>query len=48
MLTVADSADFRAIIAAAKSQNKLVVAQAIRDRDTCGAWALHVYRPEQD
>ncbi len=38
-LTATDSADFRPVLAAAKSQ-------AIRDRDACGAWALHVYRPE--
>jgi hypothetical protein len=45
-LTAADSADFQAILAAAKSQDKPVAGQAIRDRDAHGAWALHVYRPE--
>jgi len=45
-LTTTDSADFRAILAAAKSQDKPVAGEAIRDRDAHGAWALHVYRPE--
>ncbi len=45
-LTTTDSADFRAVLAAAKSQDKPVAGEAIRDRDACGAWALHVYRPE--
>ena len=45
-LTTTDSAGFRAILAAAKSQDKPVAGQAIRDRDASGAWALHVYRPE--
>ncbi len=45
-LTATDSADFRAVLAAAKSQGKPVAGQAIRDRDARGAWALHVYRPE--
>jgi hypothetical protein len=45
-LTSTDSADFRAVLAAAKSQDKQVAGQAIRDRDAHGAWALHVYRPE--
>src|SRR5258708_27918194 len=44
-LTTTDSADFRAILAAAKSQDKPVAGQAIRDRDAPGAWALHVYPP---
>lgn len=43
-LTISDSTDFLAILAAAAGQP--VVAQAIRDRDSDGAWALHVYRPE--
>jgi len=45
-LTTTDSADFRAVLAAGKSQDKPVAGEAIRDRDACGAWALHVYRPE--
>ena len=45
-LTAADSADFWAILAAAKSQDKPLVGQAIRDRDAGDAWALHVYKPE--
>ena len=45
-LTATDSADFRDVLAAAKSQDKPVAGQAIRDRDARGAWALHVYRPE--
>jgi hypothetical protein len=45
-LTAADSADFWAILAAAKSQDKPLVGEAIRDRDAGGAWALHVYKPE--
>jgi hypothetical protein len=45
-LTTTDSADFRAVLAAAKSRDKPVAAQAIRDPDASGAWALHVYRPE--
>jgi len=45
-LTTTDSADFRAVLAAAKSQDKPVAGEAIRDRDAGGAWALHVYRPE--
>ena len=45
VLTAADSADFRAVLAAAKSQGKPVAGTAIRDRDADGAWALHVYRP---
>jgi len=45
-LTTTDSADFRAILATAKSQDKPLAGQAIRDRDAHGAWALHVYRPE--
>ena len=45
-LTTADSADFRAILATARADGKQVVGQAIRDRDTGGDWALHVYRPE--
>lgn len=45
-LTTRDSADFRSILTAAKSQDKAVVGQAIRDRDADGAWALHVYRPD--
>jgi hypothetical protein len=45
-LTATDSAGFRAVLAAARSQDKPVAGQAIRDRDACGAWALHVYRPE--
>jgi hypothetical protein len=45
-LTVTDSAEFRPVLAAAKSQAKPVAGQAIRDRDAGGAWALHVYRPE--
>lgn len=43
-LTVADSADFLPILARAKDQP--VAAQATRDRDADGAWALHLYRPE--
>jgi len=46
MLTTADSAEFRTILAAAKSEGKLVAGEAIRDQDPGGAWALHVYRPE--
>jgi hypothetical protein len=45
-LTVSDSADFWATLMAAESQDKPVAGEAIRDRDACGAWALHVYRPE--
>jgi hypothetical protein len=45
-LTTTDSADFQAILAAARSQDKPVAGQAIRDRDASGAWALHVYRPQ--
>jgi hypothetical protein len=45
-LTTTDSAEFRAILASAKSQNKTVAGEAIRDWDAGGAWALHVYRPE--
>src|ERR1019366_5430365 len=44
-LTVSDSADFWATLMAAESQDKPVAGEAIRDRDACGAWALHVYRP---
>ena len=45
-LTTTGSADFRAVLATAKSQDKPLAGQAIRDRDASGAWALHVYRPE--
>jgi hypothetical protein len=45
-LTAADSAEFRAILTAAKSQDRPVAGEAIRDRDPGGAWTLHVYRPE--
>ena len=45
-LTVSDSADFSAILIAARSQEKQAAGEAIRDRDACGAWALRVYRPE--
>jgi hypothetical protein len=46
VLTTADSAEFRTILAAGKSEGKLLAGEAIRDRDPAGAWALHVYRPE--
>ncbi len=45
-VTTTDSANFQAVFAAAKSRDKAVAGQAIRDRDAFGAWALHVYRPE--
>lgn len=43
-LTAADSPEFLAVIEAALGQP--VVAQAIRDRESDGSWALHLYRPE--
>ena len=46
-LTAVEAADFRPILAAAKADGKLVAGVAIRDRDTRGDWALHVYRPER-
>jgi hypothetical protein len=45
-LATADSTDFRPILAAAKAGGKPLVGAAIRNRDTSGEWALHVYRPE--
>ena len=45
-LTAADSAEFLTILATARADGKPVVGQAIRDRDACGRWALHIYRPE--
>jgi hypothetical protein len=45
-LSVADSADFQATLAAARSQGKPAAGEAIRDHDAGDAWALHVYRPE--
>ena len=45
-LTAADSAEFLTILAAARADGKPVVAQAIRDRDAHGRWALHIYRAE--
>jgi hypothetical protein len=45
-LTVADSAEFLAIVTIARADSKPVAGQAIRDRDASGRWALHVYRPE--
>ena len=45
-LTAADSAEFLTILATARADGKPVVAEAIRDRDTYGRWALHIYRPK--
>ncbi len=45
-LTAADSAEFLTILATARADGKPVVAEAIRDRDAHGRWALHIYRPE--
>lgn len=45
-LTVADSAEFLTVLAAARADDKPVAGQAIRDRDADGRWALHIYRPE--
>jgi hypothetical protein len=46
-LTAADARDFRPVLAAAKAEGKLAAGVAIRDQDTRGDWALHVYRPER-
>jgi DNA-directed RNA polymerase subunit RPC12/RpoP len=45
-LTISDSADFLAILAAAEAAGQPVAGVAIRDRDASGGWALRVYRPE--
>ncbi|HEX7159795.1 MAG TPA: hypothetical protein VF223_01015 [Trebonia sp.] len=45
-LTSADSTDFRPILAAARADGRPVLGVAIRDRDTGGDLALHIYRPE--
>ena len=45
-LTAADSTEFLTILATARADGKPVVAEAIRDRDASGRWALHIYRPE--
>jgi hypothetical protein len=46
-LTAADSADYLTIIAAAHAAGKFpAAAQAKRDRDAQGGWALHLYRPD--
>jgi hypothetical protein len=45
-LTVSDSADFWAILGAAKFQDKPVAGEAIRDRDACGTGRCMFYRPE--
>jgi hypothetical protein len=46
-LTPTDSAEFLTNLAAAKADSMPVVAEAARDRDADGRWALHIYRPEQ-
>jgi hypothetical protein len=43
-LSVADSHDFLSVLATAGGQP--VVGEAIRDRNSDGGWALHVYRPQ--
>jgi hypothetical protein len=45
-LTTADSADFLAILAIARTDGQPVMGTAVHGRDAGGRWALHVYRPE--